>query len=128
MSVPVKGRTLPNSGKVLHLNTQRQQRVRPYAEAIADALKEELGRGASVKTVMSWTGAGERTVKAWLARKSGPSGEHLVALLHSSDLVYDRVLALANRPRVVSKRDLDALRKRMVDLAADIEAMSSTDN
>jgi hypothetical protein len=36
------------------------------------------------------------------------------------------VLALANRPRIVSRRDLEALRKRMVDLASDIDAMTST--
>lgn len=125
MSVRAKGRTLPNSGKELHLKAKRQERARRYAEAIAEALREELQRGASVKAVMGWTGAGERTVKAWLARKSGPSGEHLVALIHASELVYERVLVLADRGRVVNRRDLEALRERMVDLTSAIDAMSS---
>jgi hypothetical protein len=126
MSVPGKGRTLPKSGKELHLKGKRQARARRYAEAIAEALREELQHGASVKTVMGWTGAGERTVKAWLARKSGPSGEHLVALVHSSELVYERVLTLADRSRIADRRGLEALRDRLVDLTSAIDAMSST--
>jgi hypothetical protein len=41
-----------------------------YAEAIAAALKEELGdTHRATKTVMRWTGAGERTAKNWLKER-----------------------------------------------------------
>jgi hypothetical protein len=33
---------------------------------------EELARGASIKTIMAWAGAGERTVKEWLAGSNAP--------------------------------------------------------
>ena len=36
---------------------------------------------AATKTLMRWTGAGERTAKAWLAGISGLSGGHLISLL-----------------------------------------------
>jgi hypothetical protein len=50
----------------------RQEQAQEFAQAIAGALKEELARGASIKTIMSWTGAGERTVKEWLAGSNAP--------------------------------------------------------
>ena len=50
----------------------------PYSQAVAYALKCELGTThQAAKIVMGWTGAGERTVKNWLAGVSGPSGDHL---------------------------------------------------
>ena len=53
----------------------------PYPKAIASALKRELGpTHQAVKIIMKWTGAGERTVKNWLAGDNGPSGQHLVEL------------------------------------------------
>jgi hypothetical protein len=33
---------------------------------------EELARGASIKTIMARAGAGERTVKEWLAGSNAP--------------------------------------------------------
>jgi hypothetical protein len=52
-----------------------------HARAIAEALKEELGRGPSIKTVMAWTGASERTVKGWLvpvARLNSIAYNHII--------------------------------------------------
>ena len=74
MSVPPKGEELPKKGKELPLARTRQELAKDYAQAIAKALKEELARGASIKTIMAWTGAGERTVKGWLAGPAGPVG------------------------------------------------------
>jgi hypothetical protein len=63
---------------------------------IAAALRRDLGSThQAIKTVMRWTGASERTVKNWFAARSGPSGEHLVALIHHSDEVFERNLLLA---------------------------------
>ena len=61
MSVPPKGEELPKKGEELPSARTRQEQAREFAQAIADALKEELARGASIKTIMGWTGAGERT-------------------------------------------------------------------
>ena len=74
---------LPKKGKIFPNRDGRSHSEVHYATAIAAALREDLGSThQATKTVMRWTGASERTVKNWLAAKSGPSGEHLVALSH----------------------------------------------
>lgn len=117
MSVSVKGKTFPKSGKELPFEMNRRQRARKYARAIADVLQEELRRGASIKTIMNWTGASERTVKVWLAGSSGPSGEYLIALLGSSEAVFECVLAMAGRRPIVNRNSLENLKARMADLS-----------
>jgi hypothetical protein len=73
--LPKKGIVFPNG-----------ENLGPYPMAIAYALKSELGSThQAVKIVMRWTGAGERTVKNWLAGFSGPCGQHLVNLIRNSD-------------------------------------------
>ena len=63
----------------------------PFPVAIAYALKSELGSThQAVKTIRRWTGAGERTVKNWLAGISGPSGQHLADLIRHSDVRLNR--------------------------------------
>jgi len=66
--VPPKGEKLPKKGEELPSARIRRERAREYAQAIAKALKDEQTRGTSIKTIMAWTGAGERTVKDWLGR------------------------------------------------------------
>ena len=74
--------------------------MRPYAEALAAALRTEFGDTRSAaKTVMRCTGAGERTVKTWLGGVSGPNGEHLIRLICHSDVVFALVLARSGRAR-----------------------------
>jgi hypothetical protein len=77
------------------------RRSRPghaYAEAIAEALRTELGAThRATKTLMRWTGASERTAKNWLSGRCGPSGYHLVQLARESDIVLATLLALAGR-------------------------------
>ena len=66
--LPKKGIVLPNGGV-----------LGPYHVAVAYTLRNQLGTThQAVKTVMRWAGAGERTVKNWLAGVSGPSGQHLI--------------------------------------------------
>ena len=73
--LPKKGIVFPNG-----------ENLGPYPLAIAYALKCELGSThQAVKIIRRWTGAGERTVKNWLAGISGPSGQHLVDLIRHSD-------------------------------------------
>lgn len=122
MSVSAKGKTFPKSGKELPFETNRRQRAHKYARAIADVLQEELRRGASIKTIMNWTGAGERTVKVWLAGSSGPSGEHLIALLCSSEAIFERVLAMAGRRPIVNRSSLENLKAQIADLDEAIAA------
>lgn len=54
-------------------------------------------RRAALKDVMRWTGASERTVKAWRGGISIPSGEHLIALVRRSDVVLSEVLRPSGR-------------------------------
>ena len=62
--LPKKGIIIPNA-----------EDLGPYSRAIAYALKCELGTThQAAKTLMEWTGAGERTVKNWLAGIAGHEG------------------------------------------------------
>jgi hypothetical protein len=115
--LPKKGKVLPNRGGRSHSEIQ-------YPEAIAAALRSNLGSThQAIKTVMRWTGASERTVKNWFAAKSGPNGEHLVALVRHSDEVFEALLLLADRKQAVAAKRLidarDALVK-MLELIMDL--------
>lgn len=100
---PKMGRTIPEAGTQQHPEGG-------YATSIAVALREELGdTHRAIKTVMGWTGASERTVKNWFAGASGPSGEHLIAVIRHSDAVFAVFMVLAGREQVVvAKKLIDA--------------------
>ena len=84
---------------------------RTYAPAIADTLQRQLGEThQAVKIVMRWTGAGERTVKNWLAGRSGPSGQHLLSLIRNSDDVLDTLLLLSGRRQMAAVKKVIAMR------------------
>jgi hypothetical protein len=70
--------------------------------------------------MMRWTGAGERTAKTWL---SGPSGQHLIALMRNSDAVFALVLRLTGRAVGHGQDDLTAARRH---LAAAMAALDRT--
>src|SRR5690242_725523 len=73
-----------------------------FAEVIAQALRRQFGEThASVKTVVALTSANERAVKNWFSAKNGPTGEHLVDLVRSSDEVLEAVLLLSGRRELV---------------------------
>src|SRR5436190_18405205 len=113
MSVPPKGEELPKKGEKLPSARTPQKRAREFAQAIADALKEELARGASIKTIMAWTGAGERTVKEWLAGSNAPRAFQLESLFRSSQAVYERVMLRTGRKPVVNRQRLEAIRGQL---------------
>jgi len=105
---------LPNAGKNLPV-VEASAISREYASVVALALKQEVGNSRrSVKTLMRWTGAGERTVKNWLCAVRGPSGPHLVALAGHSASVHFALLALSGRTddRAVN---IDAATKHLRD-------------
>lgn len=86
---------LPKKGKMLHLWVGLAKSPKDYAELIANALKEEHGdTHRSVKTIMRWTDASERSVKNWLSGVSGPSGYFLMRLFAKSAAVRALVLEL----------------------------------
>ena len=86
---------LPKKGKMFHLWVGLAKSPKDYAELIGDALKEEHGdTHRSVKTIMRWTNASERSVKNWLSGESGPSGYFLMRLFAKSAAVQALVLEL----------------------------------
>src|SRR5882672_3769017 len=99
-----------------------REHARECAQAIADALKEELARGASIKTIMAWTGAGERTVKEWLAGSNAPRAFQLECLLRSSEAVYQRIMLRTGRQPVVTRPRLEADRGQVSGLAEALDA------
>jgi hypothetical protein len=122
MSVPPKGEELPKKGEELPSVRARQEQVREFTQAIADALKEEMARGASIKTIMAWTGAAERTVKGWLAGSNAPRAFQLECLFRSSEAVFERLMTRTGRTRVVSRQSLEALREQITGLTEAVEA------
>lgn len=94
-----KGNVLPKKGNVLHRRRRNGNLRVDCAQAIATALKKELGSThRAIKLAMRWTDASERTVKYWFAGAGVPSGEHLIALAQNSDIVLVAFLQLAKRP------------------------------
>jgi hypothetical protein len=113
MSVPEKGKVLPKKGKVFPTTG--------YTVAIASALRQDLGNThRAIKTVARWTGASERTVKNWLAGSNGPSGEHLVALVHHSDEVLESCLILTGRKPTIAGKKLEDARDKLVRLLKEL--------
>lgn len=111
---------LPKKGTVFPTTDE----LGPYSRAIAYALKRELGpTHQAIKIVMAWTGAGERTVKNWMAGISGPSGEHLVDLIRHSDHVLEALLVLGGRPRVAGAQKLIGVRNKLVQTVEQIDAL-----
>ncbi len=113
---------LPKAGKTLHRGPRKPDRHGTFEQAIADALKRELGlTHQAVKTLMAWTGASERTAKHWLAGTHGPSGRHLVDLARHSDAVLFYFLSAADRPFIVPGIHLVAIRAKLIDLVEAID-------
>ena len=111
--LPKKGIVFPNG-----------QNLGPYSRAMAYALKCELGSThQAVKIIMGWTGAGERTVKNWLAGISGPSGQHIVELIRHSDSVLTVLLTLAGREEAVAMQALVDARNKLADTVESIDTL-----
>ena len=115
--LPKKGIVFPNG-----------ENLGPYPQAIAYALKCELGSThQAVKIIRRWTGAGERTVKNWMAGISGPSGQHLVDLIRHSDDVLAVLLILAGRQQVVTAQRLVDVRNKLAETIEQVDAMMQDD-
>jgi hypothetical protein len=116
--LPKKGIVLPNG-----------ENLGPYPAAIAYALRNQLGTThQATKIVMGWTGAGERTVKNWLAGVSGPSGQHLVDLIRHSDDVLEVLLILAGRRQIAAVQKLADLRNKLADTVEQFDQLMGDGN
>jgi hypothetical protein len=114
---------LPKKGKNLHHGGSGGGRELDLGILIATALRTELGSNRqTIKTVMRWTGASERTVKHWFAGTHGPRSEHLVALTRHSEEVLRMLLLVAERGPVVLAAKLDGLRDKLLEMIDDIDA------
>jgi hypothetical protein len=113
-----KGKKLPQTGS--------GDGARPeFGALIAKALRAELGANhRTIKTVMRWTGASERTVKHWFAGTHGPRGEHLVALSRHSDEVFRTFLLLADRGPTILSTKLTELRSKLLEAVDYIDGQS----
>lgn len=99
-----------------------------YAASIASALRSELGSThQATKTVMRWTGAGERTVTNWIAGEHGPSGPHLALLANHSDGVFEAFLALAGRERFIINISVRQLREELLNALAALDRIVSSE-
>jgi hypothetical protein len=86
-----------------------------YAAEIATALRIEVGSShQAIKTLMRWTDVNERTAKNWLSGSNGPSGQHLMSLIHHSDGVFAAVMSLTRRHDALATDDLYELRRRLM--------------
>jgi len=98
----------------------------PFAAAIAVALATDFGASPSaVKRVARLTSANERAVRNWFEGKNAPSGENLVGLMRYSDAVLSSVLSLADRRPPGGSGGLAGVRRRAVDLLAEIDGLAS---
>lgn len=116
---PKKGRIVPTMGTLVPKVGRKNRRTLIYASMVADALRQEFhGRRGTIKTVMQWTGASERTVKHWLAGSRGPSGEHLVALAKHSEAIVMGFFLLSGHPRGIAGERLIEARQKLNELAS----------
>ena len=96
------GNGFPKMGNSLPLSPLETPEA-SYEAMVAAAVRRELGGSHhAIKTLMRRTGASSRTAKNWLAGATGPTGAHLVALMRSSDLVFEAVLKMAGREQVLT--------------------------
>src|ERR1035437_7010954 len=73
-----------------------------FQAAIASGLRRDFGgTTAAIKRLARLVKANERGVRNWFEAKNGPSGEHLVMLMHHSPAVLETVLAMSGHTDLV---------------------------
>ncbi len=116
---PVSGITFPRSS-----GTVEKSDGNDFTAVIAETLRETYGRsGRSIKTVMAYTGAGERAVKNWFGGKNGPNGENLVELVRHSDEVLEALLLMAGREDILAGKLLVDARDKLVEMLEIIDQL-----
>jgi len=119
-----KGRTLHLKGRVLPISEDDASVTTAHADELFRAMRREATkRRGSVKLFMNWTGASERSAKAWLGGSSLPSANHLIALMASSDEIFEAVLRMAGRGIAASVLDLAAARSHLAQATAIVDRL-----
>ncbi len=121
---PVSGKTFPRaSGRVAASYGSE------FRAVIAETLRDTFGgTRMSVKTVMAYTGAGERTVKNWFEGKNGPNGENLVELVRHSDEVLEALLLMAGREDILVGKLLVDGRDKLIEMLEIIDQLQTGDS
>ena len=115
---------LPKKGRKFRKDGPRTVGNERFADDIATALRTELGGShQTIKTIMSWTGASERTIKNWLSGSNGPNGRHLIELMRHSEAVCSLVLRQAGRDEALTTTQLADLRTRMVRVISEMDRL-----
>jgi hypothetical protein len=118
---PVSRKTFPRSSGTVEKSDDYD-----FTAVIAETLREAFGRsGRSIKTVMAYTGAGERTVKNWFGGKNGPNGENLVELVRHSDEVLEALLSMAGREDILAGKLLVDARDKLVEMLEIIDQLQA---
>ena len=121
---PVSGKTFPNSHPIMAVSGDYD-----FADVIAKTLRHAFGNShAAVKTVVAFTGAGERTVKNWFEAKNAPSGENLVALARHSEEVLEAFLLMAGRGDVLSAKKLADARHKLVEMLEIVDQLQGDES
>ena len=116
---PISGKTFPKSSDRVVASDGYE-----FAAVIAETLHgENGGTRMSVKTVMAFTGVGERTVKNWFAGKNGPNGKNLVELVRHSDEVLEALLLMAGREDILAGKLLVDARDKLVEMLEIIDQL-----
>src|SRR3981189_3248258 len=124
MSFPKKGKSFPTKGKSFPKrggegSSDFSLDDHAFAMKIASALTSELkDRNSRAKLVAGWTGAKERPVKNWISGRYAPCGRHLVVLAQHADQVLNAILLMADRQDRALGRNVDDLRRKVLELAA----------
>jgi hypothetical protein len=131
MSFPKKGRNFwPISGKSFPNLHTKMAASGDYniATVIAETLRQTFGgtRGA-IKTVMAFTGAGERAVKNWFEGKNTPNGDNLIELARHSDEILEVFLLMSGRGDVLSAKKLVDARDKLVEMLDIIHQLQGND-
>ncbi len=118
---PISGKTFPkSSGRVAASDDYE------FTAVIAETLRETFGgTRMSVKTVMRFTGAGERTVRNWFEGKNGPNGENLVELVRHSDEVLVALLFMAGREEILAGKLLVDSRDKLIEMLEIIDQLQA---
>ncbi len=118
---PISGKTFPKSSDRVAASDSYE-----FAAVIAETLRGTFGgTRRSVKTVMGFTGAGERTVKNWFEGKNGPNGENLVELVRHSDEVLEALLLMAGREDILAGKLLVDARDKLVEMLEIIDQLQA---
>ncbi len=88
-----------------------------FKAVIAETLQDAFGGSRmAIKTVMTYTGAGERTVKNWFGAKNGPNGENLIELVRHSDEVLEAFLLMSGRENILTAKKLVDARSTLAEI------------